>query len=185
MIRKIAIPTLLALVVCAAAILATTSSTPKELDDFYANPEIAVIYANIQPRPGGPRENCPNIPIPVLSVWGDGLAFINNSMYDRNATNYVGVLTSDQIKDQLSFLDRHGFLKSFDLEPVNPAGTWIEMGANLKTVSVKYEGGANFKPQLLMQLIDRLTPFLQPVQVNTPLDERILKALSPYPESCN
>ena len=190
MMRKIGIPAILALIICAVAILATTTSTPTETYEFNASPETVVIFADLQPRPGPPRENCPHILVPVLHIWGDGLTYINNAMYDPAATNYAGFLTPEQIKDQLSFLERHGFFKSFDLGPVNPAGTWIEMGANFHTISlmsisVKYSGGTDFKPQLLVQLIERLTPFLQPIKAGTPQDQRVLAAESLMKLPCN
>ena len=188
--RKIGIPAILALIICAVAILTTTSSTPTETYEFDANPETVVIFADLQPRPGPPRENCLHNLIPVLRIWGDGLTYINNAIYDPTATNYIGVLSPVQIKDQISFLERHGFLKSYDLGPVNPAGTWIEMGANLLTISwistsVKYSGGTDLKPQLLVQLNDRLTPLLLPIQAGTPLDERVQAAESLMKTPCN
>ncbi len=184
MVRKIGIPAILALIICTVAVLAISSSTPKETYEYTASPDTVVFFTDLQPRPGPPIK-CPHIPIPVMRIWGDGLTYINNQMYDQNATNYAGILSSDQIKDQLSLLDRYGFLKNFDLGPVNPAGTWIEMGAHLKTSSVKSSGGVDFRPQLLVLLIDRLTPFLQPIQSNTILDDRIKAAQSLWSNTCN
>ncbi len=185
MAHKFGIPAILALVICAAAILATTSSTPKEAYEFDAGSKTIVIFANVQPLPGPPLPSCPHVPIPVLRIWGDGLTYINNQMHDQNAINYAGVLKPEQISDQLSFLDRQGFFNGIDLGGVNPAGTWIEMGANLATTSVKYTGGVDLWPKLLAQLIDRMTPYLQPLYLINPLDERITAAQSLWNRPCN
>ncbi len=185
MLRKIGIPALLAVVICVAAVLAITSSTPKETYEFNASPQEVIIFADVQQIPGPPRDSCPHVLRPVLRVWGDGLTYVDNRLYDQKATNFFGVLSADQIEDQLSFLDRQGFLKSYDLGAVNPAGTWIEMGVNLKATAVKYSGGTDLKPQLLVQLIDRLAPLLQPVQAGSLLDERVKDAIRLAETPCN
>ncbi len=185
MARKVGIPVIMAVVICTAAIFAITSSTPKEAYEFNRSPETIVIFVDVQPDPGPPLPSCPHVPIPVLRVWGDGLTYINNQMHDLDAINYAGVLEPEQVNDQLSFLDRQGFFKSIDLGGVNPSGTWIEMGANLETISIKYSGGVDLWPKLLVQLIDRLTSYLQPIYLITPLDERITAAQSLWNRPCN
>jgi hypothetical protein len=145
-----------------------------------------VIYANMQPRPGGPLSNqpCPGYLFPRLRVWGDCLVFLDVSVAGlAQHGQWSGTLTPAQIHAALESLQAQGFFERFTPEGPNPAGTMLLIGANLQAQTVEYSSG-DLNPKIYAQLIDQLKPDLQPISQPESTDPRIQAVLAEI-KSCS
>ena len=85
--------------------LLVSACNPSNENTYAADPQTVVIYADLEINSGAPRlgVTCRFPSVPVLRVWGDGLAFLRISDRTRATTDklYKGILSSQQVGDLL------------------------------------------------------------------------------------
>ena len=125
---------------------------------------------------GGPRNGlvCLYSSMPVLRVWGDGLAFVRpfGASDKPFAERYTGNLTAEQVADLLDYLNRAGFLGDWTPEGINPAGNYFYVGVNLMRGS-RQQTFSTVEPEFYLALLDQLLPLLTLRQPGDVVDDRI------------
>jgi hypothetical protein len=154
-----------------------TGCAPQPDLSYESRPDQIILYADIQPIAGAPPPNttCRYLFVPRLRIWGDGVVFLDISESGLTAPSlWSGTLTSEQIKDVLLSLQRLGFFDKdwqIDTYGPNPAGTWFQMGAHLKTQDVEHSSGV-LKPSFYQDFIDTIKPSLTPFSIDNKPDAR-------------
>jgi hypothetical protein len=154
--------------------------------DYDHSPDQVVIYADVQPVPGGPElgKECLATYQPRLRIWGDGLVYVNIASVDESPPfQWEGKFDRKKIAELLEFLEAGGFFNSWNPGAINEAGTMFRMGANLKKTQVSYEGGV-LDPPLYHRLIhEHILPYLRPLAGPGKRDERV-SAILKESEDC-
>ncbi len=164
---------LLVLCIILLALSACSRLFPDRLR-FDTGPDALVIYADIQPHAVLPKgQECLFSYVPRLRVWGDGLVYLNISRRGIEPPyEWTGRLSQEEIQQALTLLAKAGFFGKWDPGAANPSGTSFRMGAHLKSKSVEYESG-DLAPVLYGDIIDKIQPFLLPLEPGDLADSRI------------
>jgi hypothetical protein len=150
--------------------LLASACNPSDKNTYAADPQTVVIYADLEINSGAPRlgVTCRFPSVPVLRVWGDGLAFLR--IPDRTGATadklYKGILSSQQVGDLLGYLTGQGFFGDWTPEMASPAANYLNVGINLLTHS-KERAFSSMEPGFYSELLGKLTAILTQ---GTPVD---------------
>ena len=156
--------------------LLVSACNPSNANTYATDPQAVVIYADLEINSGAPRlgVTCRFPSVPVLRVWGDGLAFLR--IPDRTGATadklYKGILSSQQVGDLLSYLTGQGFFGDWTPEMASPAANYLNIGINLVTRS-KERAFSSLEPAFYRELLGRLTSILVQVAAADIVEPRI------------
>lgn len=159
-------------------------NTPTSVPQFNNQPDAVIIFVDIH-YPGVPLPTrSPNdrycAYLPSLRVWGDGLAFLDEGIQNEYSSVLSGNLDQATLQKLLEILNADNFFASWKAStpyPVNPSGTSLKIGAQLKDKPViEYTMGA-LNPPVYEQLLETIKPVLKPLAEQSKVDERILEIL--------
>jgi hypothetical protein len=149
---------------------------PGDANAYDTDPQTVVIYADLEINNGAPYEGqiCRFSSVPVLRIWGDGLAFLRMAYIEPGTSDqrYEGTLTAQEVEELVDHLDDQGFFGDWTPEMASPAVNYLHVGANLATQS-KEHLFSSVRPQFYEELIDRLKPGLTPFAQGEKVEPRI------------
>lgn len=141
------------------------------IGQFDSNPQAIILYIDIR-YPG----LCPFRPL--MRVWGDGLAFLEEDSPSSGHLNPAALHTL------LDILKSEHFFIGWQADGPNPAGTALKIGARLKDKPVVEYTSGNLGPTLYVRIKETIQPALKPLAEQSTVDERIA-ALLKENENCN
>jgi hypothetical protein len=143
---------------------------------YVADARSVVISADFEVSmiPALEGETCRFPSVPVLKVWGDGLAFVRapDRLGFPSDERYRGVLTPQQLDDLLAYLGEAGFFGEWTPGTLSPAGDNLDAGVNLAASSTELTFGVP-APRLYLELLKRLMPALARFTPDDVVDPRI------------
>ena len=145
---------------------------------YDTSPESVVVsvLARIEPGALPPTVpgQCTKPTVPILRIYGDGYAFVNDPPNQASTANMrSGLLKPNTVRVVLAYLNQQGFFDGrYEAAPVNPAGTGIDWRVNVAGNQYTYGEGA-FNPTAYTTVVSMVKSELKPLAQQSTLDRRI------------